>query len=338
MKTPEIRIIEPYRVELVETELPERLGPHQVRIRTLYSAISSGTELAVYTGTHQWLSDPNYPNWRFPFRAGYSSSGVVEAVGEAVSRVRVGDRVVCAGNHGATVVLSERSVWPDPHGVRPELSAFTCIARYGMGAAARIGTTMGRSVFVLGLGVIGQFALRSFVAAGAYPVVGLDLYENRRQLALQGGATAALDPTTDDFAVQAAALLGDCRAEVVADATGLPKGVPLAMSLTRDGGKCVVVGSPRGLADGVNFYPDLHRRSIEVIGAHGDFLNSPIGEALGWNVDRAMSWLLAMMATERLPTLGIPTEVLPPERAPDAYDRLLNDKAHTACIAFDWTR
>ena len=41
------------------------------------SAVSAGTELAVYTGTHQWLKDPNLPEWKFPFRSGYSAAGTV---------------------------------------------------------------------------------------------------------------------------------------------------------------------------------------------------------------------------------------------------------------------
>ena len=45
--------------------------------------------------------------------------------------------------------------------------------------------------------------------------------------------------------------------------------VPVAMSLACDGGQVVVVGSPRGKAKEVNFYDDLHRRYIEVSGAHG---------------------------------------------------------------------
>ena len=43
----------------------------------------------------------------------------------------------------------------------------------------------------------------------------------------------------------------------------------------RDGGQAVIVGSPRGKAKDVNFYDDLHRRYIEVSGAHGNMLFEP---------------------------------------------------------------
>ena len=335
----EVQILEPYRAELVESELPDHLEPGEVLIRTEYSGVSSGTELAVYTGIHQWLRDPNYPNWRFPFRAGYSSCGVVEAVGDGVTTLSIGTRVSFAGNHASHVVRRAAGCWVVPEGVDPAIAAFGCIARYGWGAAARVGTTMGRSVFVLGLGVIGQFALRSFLAAGAYPVIGLDPLANRRETALAGGATAALDPTAEDFDAAVATYLdGASRADIVADATGIPTAVPRAMSLTKDGGQCVVVGSPRGLVDGVNFYPDLHKRCIEVLGAHGDFLSWPLGERLGWNVDKAMDWLLNQMATGRLDTTGLPTKRVPPHEAGATYDALLNQKETIVAAAFDWTQ
>lgn len=337
MNALEIQIAEPYKAELREAAVPT-LAPTEVLIRALYSGVSSGTELAVYTGIHQWLKDPDYPEWRFPYRAGYSAYGVVEAVGSEVSRVSPGDAVAYAGRHAALGVYPEEAVWRDPYGAPPSAAALGCVARYGWGAAARIGAVMGKSVFVMGLGAVGQFAARSFIAAGAYPVVGLDPFENRRSAALQGGASAALDPTADQFEAQASALLGEARADVVADATGSPQLTMNAAALTKDGGTCVVVGSPRGLADGVNFYPDLHRRWIEMVGAHGDFLWSPTAAALGWNVDKAMDWILAHMANGRLNTDGLPSRLADPRDAQDVYDQLLNRKGEAVCVSFDWSR
>jgi 2-desacetyl-2-hydroxyethyl bacteriochlorophyllide A dehydrogenase len=338
VKTLSVCIVEPYRAELDAGEVSERLGPQQVLVRTEHSGVSSGTELAVFTGIHQWLEDPRYPRWRFPFAAGYSACGIVEAVGAEVAALRPGERVAYAGQHASWCVVSERGCWPVSSGVASSAAAFACIARYGFGAAARVSTTLGRRVFVLGLGVIGQFAVRAFLAGGAHPVIGLDVYENRRAVAVAGGATASLDPHAPYFGERVLTVAGAPQADIVADATGAPSALPEAMSLTRDGGQCVVVGSPRGLAEGVNFYPDLHKRCIEVMGAHGDFLSWPLGERLGWDVDKAMRWLLAQMATGRLSTAGMPTESVAPAEAQKVYERLLKKKDTIVCAAFDWSR
>src|SRR5207248_922643 len=139
-------------------------------------------------------------------------------------------------------------LWRLPANLDAEKAAVACIARYGLGAAIRPGITLARSAAVLGLGVIGQFALRSLIAAGAFPVVGIDAVAMRRQAARAAGADHVLDPAAGDLREQLAAALGTRGAEVVADATGVPDAVPTAMSLACDGGQVVVVGSPRGRA------------------------------------------------------------------------------------------
>src|SRR6516162_4769749 len=230
-------IVEPYRVEVRQVELPPP-GPDQVLVQTEASFVSAGTELAVYTGTHQWLQDPNLPDWKFPFRPGYSAAGEIVAVGAAVVGWSPGDRVSYPGNHASAELLTighERGrLWRLPPNLDAEKAAVACIARYGMGAAIRAGITLGRSAAVLGLGVIGQFALRCLIAAGANPVVGIDAVKMRREAALAAGADHAIDPSSDGGRQQLSQFLGARGAEIVADATGLPDAIPVAMSLACD--------------------------------------------------------------------------------------------------------
>src|SRR5438045_9334848 len=88
-----------------------------------------------------------------------------------------------------------------------------------MGAAIRAGITLGRSAAVLGLGIIGQFALRSLLAAGAHPVVGIDSVRMRREAARAAGADHVLDPYAGDVREQLAGSLPQRGAEIVGDAT-----------------------------------------------------------------------------------------------------------------------
>jgi 2-desacetyl-2-hydroxyethyl bacteriochlorophyllide A dehydrogenase len=341
MHTRQAVILEPYQVAVREVELPPPAA-NQILVATEVSVVSAGTELAVWTGTHQWLKDPNLPDWKFPFRPGYSAAGRVVAVGSGGSGWQPGDRVSYPGNHASAELLTlghERGrLWRLPPKLDAEKAAWACVARYGMGASIRAGLTLGRSAAVLGLGIIGQFSLRCLLAAGAHPVVGIDGVRMRRNAALAAGADHVLDPAAGDLRGQLARCLGTRGAEVVADATGVPDAVPAAMSLACDGGQVVVVGSPRGRAKEVNFYDDLHRRYLEVTGAHGNMLFEPAHTRLAgaWDIDKAQTWLLAELASGRLSLDGLVTQQIAPTDLGPAYDGLLNRKEEYLGVVVRW--
>jgi len=337
-------ITEPYQAGVREVQLPDP-APNQILVAAEYSGVSAGTELAVYTGSHQWLKDPAMTEWKFPFRSGYSAAGHVVAVGkEFPGGFQEGDRVCFPGNHASMELLTvgqERCrVWKMPDSLSFEKAAVGVIARYGFGASVRVGLTLGRSCAVLGLGIIGQFALRCALAAGMSPVIGIDAVKMRRDAALKAGADFVIDPGTADPKQALSAFLNARGAEVVIDATGVPNAIPTAMSLACDAGQVVVVGSPRGKATEVNFYDDLHRRYIEVLGAHGNMLFEPAHTRLAgaWGIDKAQNWLLRSLASGRLSLAGLVTHTIQPEELGTAYEGLLKDKENYLGVVVDWTK
>ncbi len=341
MNTRQAVVSEPFQTAVREVQLPAP-APNQILVQTAVSAVSAGTELAVYTGTHQWLKDPTLPEWKFPFKPGYSAAGTIVAVGSDVTEWEPGDCVSYPGNHASAELLTlghERGrLWWMPANLSFEKAAVACIARYGLGASIRAGLTLGRSAAVLGLGVIGQFALRCLMAAGAHPVVGIDAVAMRRAAAKAAGADHVLDPTAGDVRTQLSNVLGRRGAEIVADATGVPDAIPVAMSLACDAGQVVVVGSPRGKAKEVNFYDDLHRRYIEVTGAHGNMLFEPAHTRLAgaWDIDKAQNWLLATLASGRLNLDGLITHRIQPEQLGEAYEGLLKKKEEYLGVVVQW--
>jgi 2-desacetyl-2-hydroxyethyl bacteriochlorophyllide A dehydrogenase len=342
MKIRQSTLLEPFKVEMRTVDTAP-LEANQILIECEASAISAGTELAVYTGTHQWLQDPKMVDWKFPFRSGYSAAGRVLEVGEDFpGNFRPGDRVSYPGNHASHEILTlghERGkVWKLPDNLSFEKAALACIARYGLGGVLRAGLTLGRSVAVLGQGIIGQMAVRCAVAAGCFPVIAIDSLKMRRQSATAGGASHVIDPTNGDAKEQLAAYLGTRGAEIVIDATGVPDAVPTAMSLACDAGQVIVVGSPRGKASNVNFYDDLHRRYIEVCGAHGNMLfeSAHIRLPGAWDVPKAQHWLLAALASGRLATDKLVTHTIKPEGIAEAYEGLLKKKEEYLGVVVKW--
>lgn len=341
MKVRQAVIIEPFQVRIREVDLADP-APNQILIECEASAISAGTELAVYTGSHQWLKDPKMTDWKFPFRPGYSAAGRVVAVGSDIVGCSPGDRVSYPGNHASHELMTighERGRWwKMPEGLTADKAALACISRYGLGGVLRAGLTLGRSVAVLGQGIIGQFALRCALAAGCNPVVGIDSVLMRRKAATAAGADFVIDPTAGDAKQQLQTLLNARGAEIVIDATGVPDAVPVAMGMACDAGQVVVVGSPRGIAKDVNFYDDLHRRYIEVCGAHGNMLFEPSHRRLAgdWDIHKAQRWLLASLASGRLSTEKLVTHTIEPEGIGAAYEGLLKDKDNYLGVIVRW--
>ncbi len=110
------------------------------------------------------------------------------------------------------------------------------------------------------------------------------------------------------------------------------------MSLACDGGQVIVVGSPRGLAKDVNFYDDLHRRYIEVTGAHGNMLFEPAHTRLAgaWDINKAQRWLLAALPAGRLSLAGLVTHRIAPEDLGAAYEGLLKKKDEYLGVLVKW--
>jgi 2-desacetyl-2-hydroxyethyl bacteriochlorophyllide A dehydrogenase len=342
MKARQAVIVEPFKVEVREVEIDDP-RPDQILVAAEWSAVSAGTELAVYTGSHQWLKDPKMTDWKFPFKSGYSAAGRVVKVGrDFPGGFREGDRVSVPGNHASaelfTVGHERCRVWKLPEQLNFEKACVACVARYGLGASIRAGLTLGRSAAVLGLGIIGQFTLRGLLAAGASPVIGIDAVPMRRAAALAAGADHVIDPTAGDAKAQLMDYLHARGAEIVADATGVPDAVPVAMSYACDAGQVVVVGSPRGLVANVNFYDDLHRRYIEVTGAHGNMLFEPAHLRLSgaWSIDKAQTFLLRSLANGRLSLDGLITHVITPEQLGAAYEGLLKNKNEYLGVIVKW--
>src|SRR5207302_9956262 len=152
------------------------------------------------------------------------------------------------------------------------------------------------------------------------------------------GASHVIDPAAGDVRQQLNDFLGQRGVEIVADATGVPDAIPTAMSLACDGGQVVVVGSPRGKVKEVNFYDDLHRRYIEVTGAHGNMLFEPAHTRLAgaWDIDKAQHWLLGAMANGRLELEGLVTHRIAPEQVGAAYEGLLKKKEEYLGVVVRW--
>ncbi|HKS47419.1 MAG TPA: bi-domain-containing oxidoreductase [Amycolatopsis sp.] len=181
---------------------------------------------------------------------GYSLCGVVEEVGQGIDDVSVGDLVACAGNEHA--LHSELNWVPRnlysrvPAVVSPKHASFATVGAIAMQGVRRGEPQLGDSALVIGLGLIGQLVVQLLVAAGVR-VVGVDPDPGRCELAEQLGAMVCDSPSSGVVDTAVSELTNGHGVDQVYLAAGGSTNEPveLAARLARDRGRVVDIGKCR---------------------------------------------------------------------------------------------
>ena len=335
--------------ELVEKPLPE-VGAGQVRVKLVRSTVSSGTERANVTGCNVVsIWDPPDAPVVWPRQSGYSSSGVVDAVGAGVSSVAVGDRVAVSwSKHARFVVVPEHQVCRLPETVSFEAGALAHIATFPMAAIRKCRLELGESALVMGQGILGQLAVMLLKCAGATPVIAADPIAEKREQALKIGADLAFDPAAPDFRekVLAACPLEDrgiftgekaSGVKVAIEVTGVGAGLDSVLDVMAPMGRVALLGCTRSSDFSIDYYHKVHGRGIALFGAHT--WARPAGESspgLFTHRDDAQTFL-RLLSLGRLSVEGYVADVRSPADCGEVYARLAKGGAFPI-TQFDWTR
>ncbi|WP_430377858.1 bi-domain-containing oxidoreductase [Streptomyces sp. B1-3] len=181
---------------------------------------------------------------------GYSLCGVVEQVGAGVDDVKVGDLVACAGNehalHAELNWVPKNLYVPVPDGLAPQHAAFGTVGSIAMQGVRQGEPQLGEVALVIGLGLIGQLVVQLLAASGVR-VVGADPDPARCELAERLGAAACGDPGSTAVENAVAELTDGHGVDQVylAAGGGSNQPVELAAKLARDRGRVVDIGKCR---------------------------------------------------------------------------------------------
>lgn len=262
-------------LEVIDAPVPS-CGPGGVLVRSLYSLISTGTELMkvgesklslvgkararpdqvkkVLENVQQQGALTTYKKAMNRLDSysplGYSLAGVVQEVGRGAEEFSVGQLVACAGNEFA--LHAELNWVPTnlcvavPDGVSPQLAAFATVGSIALQGVRQGNVQIGDTACVIGLGLVGQLVVQLLVASGVQ-VVGLDPDPERCRLAEKSGALLCTAP--DDMgSVAVEQALSKASGGIGADRVFLVAGgssnqpVELAARLARDRATIVDIG------------------------------------------------------------------------------------------------
>lgn len=177
-----------------------------------------------------------------PLPLGYSQAGEVVEVGKGVTEFKPGDRVVSNGNHAEYVAIPKNLVAKIPAGVSYEEASFTVIGAIGLQGIRLIQPTLGETVAVIGLGLIGLISSQLLKACGCR-VVGFDLDEDKLRRAEALGITAVNSGNQDpvNFMKEFTEQVG-ADAVIITASTKSNAVIKQAANMSRKRGRIVLVG------------------------------------------------------------------------------------------------
>jgi predicted dehydrogenase/threonine dehydrogenase-like Zn-dependent dehydrogenase len=177
---------------------------------------------------------------------GYSAAGTVMEVGEGVTEFHPGDRVACAGvgyaSHAEVLAVPKNLCVRLPQAVSFDAAAFSTLGAIALQGVRLTEPTLGESVVVIGLGLIGQLAVQLLKANGCR-VFGIDLDQKKIDLAQRSGADSGCSPDDAKGRVLEWSRGRGADAVLITAATQSNQPVELAGEVSRPRGRVVVVGA-----------------------------------------------------------------------------------------------
>jgi len=326
------------QVELQKAALDEnKLGPNELLIETEYTFISTGTELANYTGKEPKVFQSGA--WcAYPWRSGYANVGIVKAVGDRVTRAKIGDRVFTYGNRASFVRGNELSlVIKVPSDIDPGLATASRMA--GVAATAFIVAEIKGNpwVAVFGLGLVGNLASQLLRIKGCR-VIGVDPVEFRRKLAEKCGIEYTLGGNAEAIHKGIAEITNGSMANITVDAVGHSAVVMQALKETASHGQIVILGSPRVTVQGdlTELLSDIHLRWITVRGALEWCIPIYPEGAQGISQFTKQQMIFEWLRNGELDVKSLISHRLKPEQIKQAYDGLLNEPDTYTGVLLEW--
>ncbi|HEU5113271.1 MAG TPA: zinc-binding dehydrogenase, partial [Acidimicrobiia bacterium] len=361
-------------VKLVDVPVPA-CRPGGVVVRSEYSLVSAGTELMKIAESkmsllgkararpdqvRKVLESVSQQGVGATYRKvmnrldsytplGYSLAGTV--VESMVPELPVGSRVACGGNEYA--LHAEFNYVPRnlcalvPDGVKAEHAAFATVGAIAMQEFRRSEATIGETVCVIGLGLIGQLLVQIADAAGVN-VVGLDPSEERCGLAERSGARAAGAPEGSSASRVRERLLDltdGHGADVVflAAATDSNQPVSTAVEIARDKARIVDVGKmPLDLPWKPYYEKEIDVRFSRSYGPgrydpryEEEGFDYPIGY-VRWTEQRNMRSFLELVGAGKIQLESLVDEIIPFDSSVEAYERLLSGESRAIGSLFGY--
>ncbi len=280
---------------ITEIEVPSTLEYGQVLVKVVCSGIC-GSQIGEIDGAKG-------PDKFLPHLLGHEGGGIVKDTGPGVTKVKKGDHVVMHWRKGAGIesptpkykwedkvvnagwvttfneyaIVSENRLTAISEDVDLEIAALLgCAVTTGLGVVNNnAALKIGESIVVFGAGGIGLNIVQGAAMVSANPIIAIDLYDNKLELAKEFGATHVINSAKCDAKEEIFKIVGKQGVDVAVDNTGNVRVIEQAYEVTSATGRTVLVGVPKA-GEKINIYSlPLHFDKV-LTGSHGGESNPTV--------------------------------------------------------------
>lgn len=302
MRADSLLLHAPRTLAWVRTELTPP-GPGEVWLYTLAGAVSVGTEVPLYRGAARQAEPRPYP-----LMTGYESLARVMAVGEGVTHVSVGDRVVATYGHRTAACTRAEGLMLVPDDIPDQIALLAVLANDAGKGVGKLrlnpeDPNPEDPVLITGAGVIGLLALHRLRWLGFTNVDVVEPLDSRRALAEAFGARAVFTPET---------LPADLRYAAGVECSSAQAAFAQLQHVVRPNGQLCILAD--GNLEPLTLTPDFHARELSVV-ASSDGEDYP-----GYARAFFDHWRETRAPLEQLFTLYVSARELP-----ETFERLLVD-------------
>lgn len=272
-----------------------------------------------------------------PLPLGYCNVGKVIAVGEDVHDFKIGDRVASNGQHAEFVCIPQNLVAAIPDNVSDEEAAFTVIGSIGLQGIRLCNPTLGETVVVIGLGLIGLMTA-GLLAANGCRVIGVDLDAKKIALAREKGIIGINPREGTDVVKAVMDLTGGIGADgvIITASAKTDDIISQAAQMSRKRGRIVLVGVIGLNISRAEFYEK--ELTFQVSCSYGPGRYDENYEQRGqdyplsfvrWTEKRNFEAILQAISARKLDVASLITERVPLS----AYQKIYGDIGHSNAIA-----
>lgn len=312
------------------------VGPFEVIVKTIYSHISAGTELACIAGMESFFKIPDTP--------GYTAIGEILQTGSMVSHLSKGDVVYTFGPHASHFKIDLSDRWHGicvkiPKGINLEHAAFTHMAGIALTAVRNSNIELGDSVLVTGLGTIGNLAAQLCQLQGAN-VIATDISNIRISIAQSCNIQETFNPNEVSFEKVIKLKTDDQLVSTYIDASGVPAVINQAIDFVALNGETILLGSPRmpfetnmtKFLQHHHLLPWNHTLKGALEFTYPTFQN----DFNKHSIERNSKIIMGLIKNEKIIIKPLYSHKIKPKDAHAAYEGLKNNPDEYIGVVIDW--